>query len=200
VCDDDKRLPQLRAKVEEEFVEVVGVLGVEVAAGFVGEDDVGLVHEGAGAGSALLFAAGELGGFVVHAVAEAEFGEQGFSAGADFFIRFTRQEAGDHDIFKGRKLRQEVVELEDEADMTIAEGSEHVGCLVKDVDAVDQYRAFVGRIEGSQEVEQRAFAGAGSTDDGDHLTSFHGDIDALEYLEGAVRFLNAFCFQHPAIS
>ena len=68
-------------EVEEEFEDVRAVGGVEVAGGLVGEDDGRAEDEGAGEGDALLLAAGELDGVVVHAVAEADGGEELAGAG-----------------------------------------------------------------------------------------------------------------------
>jgi len=42
----------------EKFEDALGILGVEVAGGFVGHDDVGLVADGAGDGDTLLLADG----------------------------------------------------------------------------------------------------------------------------------------------
>ena len=59
-----------------EFLEQLDDLGaglrVEVAGGFVGENDARGVRQGAGDGDALLLAAGELEGLVVEAVAKAD--------------------------------------------------------------------------------------------------------------------------------
>ena len=54
VGDDDEGLTETVAKVEEELVEFLLVLGVEAAGGLVGKDDRGVVDEGAGDGDALL--------------------------------------------------------------------------------------------------------------------------------------------------
>ena len=69
-------------EVEEEVEDVRAVGGVEVAGGLVGEDDGRAQDEGAGEGDALLFAAGELDRVVVHAVGEADAGEELLGAGA----------------------------------------------------------------------------------------------------------------------
>ena len=47
-------------------------MGVEIAGGFVGEDDFGVGDDGAGDGDALLLAAGELVGVVVFFFFEVE--------------------------------------------------------------------------------------------------------------------------------
>jgi hypothetical protein len=53
VGDDDKRLSEFVAQVEEELVKFLLVLRVEGARGLVGKDDGGVVDEGTGYGHAL---------------------------------------------------------------------------------------------------------------------------------------------------
>ena len=65
VGDHQDGLVQLAAGLAEHVQDGVGVFGVEVAGGLVGEDDGGAVDEGAGDGDALLLAAGELVGAVM---------------------------------------------------------------------------------------------------------------------------------------
>lgn len=72
VGDDDEGLAHLVAESEQDIEDGVAGFLIEVAGRFVGEDEVGLVHEGAGDGDTLAFAAGEFGGAVPQAVAEAE--------------------------------------------------------------------------------------------------------------------------------
>ena len=56
----------------EEQEDLLAGGGVEIAGGLVGEEDGGLIYEGAGEGAALLLAAGEFAGSVVVAGAEAD--------------------------------------------------------------------------------------------------------------------------------
>ena len=64
------------ATLREEFHDLPATLAVERGSGFVGEDQAGLVGQGAGDGDALLFAAGERFGEIVGARADAEVVEQ----------------------------------------------------------------------------------------------------------------------------
>ena len=72
VGDHQDGLVELAAGGAEHFEDGVGVFGVEVAGGLVGEDDGGAGDEGAGDGDALLLAAGELVGAVIEAAVDAE--------------------------------------------------------------------------------------------------------------------------------
>ena len=60
----------------KEFQNVGPVGGIEIARGFVGQEEGGAMTERAGDGDALHFAAGELGGAGVGAVSEADAGEE----------------------------------------------------------------------------------------------------------------------------
>ena len=74
VRDDDDRDALLVEFVKERH-DFFAARGVEVAGGFVGEEDVGILHEGASDGDALLLSAREFVGEVVHAVGEADLFE-----------------------------------------------------------------------------------------------------------------------------
>src|ERR1700677_2467483 len=65
VGDHEDGLAELAAGLAEHLEDGVGVFGVEIAGGLVGEDYGGAIDEGAGDGYALLLAAGELVGAVV---------------------------------------------------------------------------------------------------------------------------------------
>lgn len=77
------------------FVQVLEYLhdlytrfGVQIAGRFVGEDDRGIVDEGAGDGYALLFSAGYLIGVIVQSMAESDRLQDSFRlfVVVDFFI------------------------------------------------------------------------------------------------------------------
>ena len=72
--------------------------GVEVSGGLVGEDDAGRIGEGSGDGDALLLSAGELEGFVVESVSEADALEDvgGFLDGV--FAAVATKCHGEHNI------------------------------------------------------------------------------------------------------
>ena len=60
----------------EQFHDLEGGFGVEVAGGFVGEEGVRIGDDGAGDGDALLLAAGEFGRGVAFLVGDADAGER----------------------------------------------------------------------------------------------------------------------------
>jgi hypothetical protein len=78
----------------EEFEGAGGVVGVEVAGGFVGEHEGGAVDEGAGDGGALHFAAAHLVGEGVGARGEADKVEHFSGAGAGVLGTVAAEEEG----------------------------------------------------------------------------------------------------------
>ena len=120
----------------EEFEDAFGVLGVEVASGFVGHDDIGLVADGAGDGEALLLADGKLVGFGLGLVGHLD----GLEGGIDLLMVMilSADALGDGEVLPGGDGGQEIEALEDETDFVASEaGAVGVGEL-RDVGAVEE--------------------------------------------------------------
>ena len=64
----------------EELDDLFAVGMIQSSGGLVGEDDFGLIDQGAGDADALAFAAGEFVGEAVEFFFESEFGEEVFGA------------------------------------------------------------------------------------------------------------------------
>ena len=187
----------------EDFHDFFAAVAVKRASGFVGEDDLSAVHERTGDGDALLLAAGELAGFVLGAFAEAKAGEQRFGA---FFPRFavrTGIDGRDSDVFPGFEVGEQVVALEDEADVFASECGAFLRAEVGGVFAVDVILASAGAVEAAEDVHQGGFARPRLADDGDHFPRFDFQVEIVEdgylpfpALEAAVEVLDAdkwFC-------
>lgn len=98
--------------------------GVEVARGFIGEEDGGVCDECAGDSDALLLSAGELIGLVFHAVGEAD----GLEGGSCAFCAVPPAVAGidewEFDVFEGGESGHEFEGLEDKPDAFVADAGE----------------------------------------------------------------------------
>ena len=70
VGDDEHRAAMLAVEVHQQLQDLLGRTTVEVAGGLVGEDQLGLVHEGPGDGDPLALTTRELRRPVVQALAE----------------------------------------------------------------------------------------------------------------------------------
>ena len=66
-----------------------------------------------------------------------------------------------------------------------------------DVDAVDQNCTFRHVEKAADQIDQRAFAGAGGADQADHLAGLDLQIDAVNHLARAVFEADAAQFDLP---
>ena len=73
VSNNHKRLSESAAEIEDKIVKFVGILGIEIAGRFVGEDYFGIVHQCAGNCNTLLFSARQLGWFVIDSLCKPYF-------------------------------------------------------------------------------------------------------------------------------
>src|SRR5262249_1353385 len=131
---------------------------VEVAGGFVGENQLGLIDEGTGDGYTLLLATGKLRREMREAVAEADALE-GFSG--LFFVGDAVKILGEHDVFYRAEIGTQVERLKDEADFLGAVAHQIAFGKLREVDAVDDDVAGGERIETAEYVDERGFAGTG---------------------------------------
>ena len=153
VGDDDESLVEALAEVEEELVELLLVLRVEAAGGFVGKDNGGVIDEGTGDSHALLLAAREFGGLMVGTVGKAEEVKQLTSSRAGIAHVVSGDEGRHHDVLLGSELGQQLVKLEDEADVGIAEGGQRFLAQTADVGAVDNDGACIGAVKGADDLQ-----------------------------------------------
>ena len=154
---------------------------VEVAGGFVGQDDDGVGDKGAGNGHTLLLAAGELCRSVVDALFEPHAVDDFHSAlipltSRVMLVVHQRQ----LDILEHRGARQQVVVLEDETYLTVAYVGQLVAAEGGHIGAVDDIVAGGGGVETAQDVEQGGFAAARGAHDADKLARFDAEGDATQ--------------------
>jgi hypothetical protein len=92
-------------------------------------------------------------------------------------------EGGHADVFLDGEVGDQVVQLEDEAEVAAAE--EQAVVLARGVEAADGDFAAVGAVEAAEEVEERALAGAGGAPEGDDLAGVDGEADLVEHGDAA---------------
>ncbi len=180
VGDDDEGFAGFIDDAEEHVHDGGTGGGVEIAGGFVGVEDAGVVDEGAGDGDALLFAAGEFGGEVVEAFGEADAVEEFASAG--FGVAFA-DPGREEDVFEGREFGEEEIMLEDKAHAAVAQGGAVPGVRVVKGLAVHEHVAGGGTFEAAEDVEQGGFTGAGSTAEKDFFSGIHFEVHAAQHVE-----------------
>ncbi len=98
--------------------------GVEVAGRLIGQHHARVVEERTGYGHPLLLATAQLARLVLLAGDHVQAGEQFFGAAGAFGLGLPCDQARHHHIFQSAELRKQVVELEDESDVRVAEGAE----------------------------------------------------------------------------
>ena len=100
-----------------------------------------------------------------------------------------------HDVLDRAQFREQVVELEDEAEGAVAEAVAPAVGQVVDPQAVELDGAGVGRVEQAEQMEERTLARAAGPDDGDELAALDLQVDPAEYRHFvpalAVRLLEA---------
>ena len=100
--------------------------GVEIAGGFVGEKDRGLVDEGTGEGGSLELSTGELVGAMVGAVGELDGFKEIVGTVTSRGVHTSGEEEGKEDVFFDRKGGEKVKELKNEADFKATEGGQFI--------------------------------------------------------------------------
>jgi len=176
----------------EKGEDVGAVFGIEVAGGFVGEDDAGAVNEGAGDGDALLFAAGELRGSGVGAVLDAHAFEEVLDAFPALGMGNADQLEGEFDVFENGQGGEEVEELEDGADLGASESGETLGIELGELGGADANGSGVGAVDASEAIQEGGFATAGGSHEGDAFAGVDVEGYAAEDRAGFVGFLDIF--------
>ena len=168
------------ANASQEFHNAFARLGIEVSRGLVGEDDVGVVEDGAGDDDALLLAAGELVRHLValglHAHLLEHLGDALLAAVALLPAGGTEDES---EVVVDVAVDEELEVLEDNANAT-AEGrylaaadvahvvAEHLGAAAVDVELA---------VHG---LHQAGLAGAHGADEIEELAAIDLEVDILE--------------------
>ena len=108
--------------------------GVEIAGGFVGEKDRGLVDEGTGEGSSLELSTGELVGAMVGAVGELDGFKEIVGTVTSRGVDTSGEEEGEKNVFFDRKGGEKVKELKNKADFEASKGGQFI--IVKGVEGM----------------------------------------------------------------
>ena len=160
-----------------------GAGAIEVAGGFVGQDERRPRDDGARDGHALLLAARELARVVLVAVGEADEAERvGNTLVAFRGGERVQEERQFHVLVRGQH-RHQVVELEDVAHVRAAPRGEAVAAEVTDVLAADLDGAAGGAVDSGKEVEERGLSAAGRAHQRDEAARLDVDVDVLQGLD-----------------
>ena len=146
------------------------LLRVEVAGGLVRHQHLGVGHDGARDGHALLLAARELPRVVADAVGQAHHLERGERALAALLLATGCVSSSGSSTFSTRgEHGDQVVELEDEADVAAAPAGELALRELRHVGAGHDHLARRGPVDAGDQVEQRRLARARRAHQGHEL-------------------------------
>jgi hypothetical protein len=165
----------------EEVENGGGGFAVEVAGWFIGNEEFGVVHDGAGDGDALFLSAGEFGGAVMRAIGESDQIEGGIDAGPAFGPGERDEQKREFDILEGRENGNEMIELENVADVTGAPLGETGPGEAGHIVSVDDKVTGGGSVDPGDEIEEGGLSRTGWPHEGEELTA--GDFQA-EFLQG----------------
>src|SRR2546430_613403 len=157
----------LLAELAEQLKNHLAGVRIEVARGFVGEDDFRVVDQRAGDGGPLLLSAGELHRTVPGAILHLHEFERLQGALAP---PAGRQTAVDHrqlDVLEDIELGQEIEELKHEPDLLVSDAGQLARRGVMNQGAVELDRAVARRVQAAENVHLRGLATARRADDGD---------------------------------
>ena len=194
VRDDDDGVARLVEPLEDAHDLDAG-LRIEIAGGLVGEQNRRIVHEGAGDGHALALPAGELVRAVIDARPELHLVERRARAHVAILGRNARVHERQLDVAQRRRARQQVERLKDEADLFIPDARELVVVHLAHLLAVQEIRAFAGRVEAPDEIHQRRLARARRPHDGHVLAA----LDLNRHAAQRVDFFRAHHVGFPEI-
>ena len=185
VSNDNEGLSHLVSQVEEQLMQLSLVLRVETSRRFVGKDYRRVVNQSPCHGDTLLLTSRQFVRLMLGAVGKSHEVEQFHGALLRLALRHAGNESWNHDVFYCRELRQELVELEDEADVLVAEVGKLLLVQLSYINAVDGDVSAVGRVESADNLQESGLAGATRSDDAHHLTFVNMQVDALEHLQRA---------------
>ena len=141
--------------------------GIKIAGRFVGQQDGWFVDEGAGDGDALALATGQLVGFMVHAVGQADLGN-GLQCNLPPLVGgYAGVNQRQLHVVQRIRTWQQIEGLKHKANFAVADFRQLIVVHLADQNPVEFILPGRGRVEAADQVHQGGFAGAGRAHDGD---------------------------------
>ena len=172
--------PQLAIELGHQRQHPRAVVGIEVAGGLVGDEQGRLVHERARDGRALHLAAGHFLWVVPQAMGDADALGQARGAAGGLAHGHPAQQARQRDVVAERQRRQQVEELEDEANALPPDAGELVVGEAFERAALERQLAGGGPIHRATEVQQCRFAATRRAHQGHEIAAVDGESDSVE--------------------
>ena len=154
-------------------------LGIEIAGGFVGEKDLGLIDDGTGNRHPLLFSVGEVGRILPHFLMEIDHPESLEDPATDLFNRDAQDMKAEGHVVKDLFMEEQAEVLEDDAHRP-AELIDLVVVEPKDIDAIDDNLAPGRQDLAKNDLEKGRFPGSARPGDEPKIASFDMEADIDE--------------------
>ena len=178
VGDHDDRLLVLVDGVAHEVEDLGAGVRVEVSGRLVGEDDLGLARQGAGHRDPLLLPAGELARAVLQPVVETDRRDD--LVDPRLVAGLAAEHQREEDVLPGVERGDQVVRLEDEADLGPAQLGQVLVVELGEVGVADVHGAGRERVEPGEAVHQGALPRTRRTHDRGVPAGLEGDGDPVE--------------------
>ncbi len=173
----------------EEVVDFIGGVGIEITCWLIREDEPWMHNDGSSNRHALLFAAGKFSRSPMKLVAEPNGREHRGRAIKGLFLLHPSDQGRHHDVFQRRKIAEQVVKLEDEAEFVITEIGHRAIVHREKIVAFEHHLAARWGFEAAEHMQQRGLADAGLADDRDLIAGYHVEIELFENDYLAARVL-----------
>src|SRR5512143_26522 len=187
----DDRLLELRVEALHEDEDLLAALRVEVAGRLVGHEHLRVGRDRARDGHALLLPARELPRVVVRAIRQAHDRERELDLLFPASPVHVREKEGKLDVLERREDGNEIVELEDEADVRASPFRERALAHRRDLPVADDDPARGGAVDARDEVQERGLARARGTHERHEIPLVDRERQVVEHGEdlGVARVL-----------
>ncbi len=182
VSDHDAGKGEFFAQGTDELKDQMPGATVQVACGFIGQEESRFHDKCPGQGRTLLFTAREFAHLVTRSMVQFHLLQQMVGRSFHFFFLPAGNQSGHHYIFKSCKFGQQMMELKDEAHRAVAKVTEFLVSFPAQGSILKKEFSTIGTVKGPQNLQQGGLAGAGSPDNSHHLPSVDAEIDTPEYM------------------
>ena len=184
VVGDQQQGVALAVQLLEELQHLGACLRVQGARGLIRQQQGRGVGQGPGHGDPLLLTPGERRGQLVRLVGDAHLLEQGQGPLAALFPSHAGVEHGQLHVPDDARLGQQVVALEHEADLLIADAGQLTPAEALDCVPVQGVGARRGQVQAAQDGHKRRLARAGGADQGHELARLDAEVHAAQCVDG----------------
>ena len=185
VGDDDHRMPLIPQLVQDRHDLFPGV-AVQRPGRFIGKDHLPAVHQRPGDTHPLLLATGELRRLVIDPLPQPQPGKQRLRPLKPFFALHAGIDRRHFDVLRRAQVREQVVTLEDKAEMFPPQFGQRVAVEGGDIGPGHPVRAAGGFIQTAKNIHQGGFTGARGPDNRYHLPGLDPQGDAFQHLHRPV--------------